>query len=134
MVRSARRGPADEAGVATLAAVAVLPAVILLVSAVAQFVVYYHAANLATAAAADALRAAQLADGSEEEARDRGQALLADAAPGLVLDPVVTVRRDAAAGRATAEVHGRAPRLVPVVPLGLEAVATGPVEAFEGGG
>lgn len=116
---------------ATLAAVLVLPAVIVLVSAVAQFVVYYHAANLATAAAADALRAAQLADGSEEEARARGQALLADAAPNLVLDPVVTVRRDATAGRAIAEVHGRAPRLVPVIPLGLEAAAAGPLEVFE---
>ena len=126
-LRPAGRLRADEAGAATLAAVLVLPAVILLVSAVAQFVVYYHAANLATAAAADALRAAQLADGSVEEARARGQALLADAAPGLVLDPVGTVRRDPAAGRAIAEVHGRAPRLVPVVPLGLEAVATGPV-------
>ena len=51
MARSTRRGLADEAGVTTLAAVVVLPAVILIVSAVAQFGVYYHAANLATAAA-----------------------------------------------------------------------------------
>lgn len=119
---------------ATLAAVLVLPAVILLVSAVAQFVVYYHAANLATAAAQDALRAAQLADATAEEARARAQALLADAAPGLVLDAVVTVRRDPTAGRARAEVHGRAPRLVPVVPLALEATAVGPLEAFGGAG
>jgi Flp pilus assembly protein TadG len=129
--RCARRGQGEEAGVATLAVVLVLPAVLLLVSTVAQFVVYYHATHVATAAAQEAARAAQLADGTEAAARKQGLDFLAQAGPKLVLEPRVVVTRDAVAEVARVEVHGRAPQLVPGVPLTVTATATGPLERFQ---
>jgi hypothetical protein len=131
-LRRARRAQGEEAGVATLAVVLVVPAVLLLVSTVAQFVVYYHATHVATAAAQEAARAAQLADGTEAAAREQGLAFLAQAGPKLVLEPRVVVTRDAVAEVAWVEVHGRAPQLVPgIVPLTVTATATGPLERFE---
>jgi Flp pilus assembly protein TadG len=130
-VRWTARAQGEEAGVATLAVVLVVPAVLLLVSTVAQFVVYYHATHVATAAAAEAARAAQLADGTEAAARQQGLDFLAQAGPKLVLDPEVVVTRDAVAEVARVEVHGRAPQLVPGVPLSVTATATGPLERFQ---
>jgi hypothetical protein len=132
-VRLTARAQGEEAGVATLAVVLVVPAVLFLVSTVAQFVVYYHATHVATAAAAEAARAAQLADGTEAAARAQGLDFLAQAGPKLVLEPRVVVTRDAVAEVALVEVHGRAPQLVPGVPLTVTvtATATGPLERFE---
>jgi Flp pilus assembly protein TadG len=121
----------DEVGVATLALVLVIPAVVLLVSTVAQFVVYYHASHLATAAAQEAARSAQLADGTEAAARARGEDFIAQAGPNLVLEPQVRVRRDVAAQVARVEVRGRAPQLVPAMSWTITARAAGPLERFE---
>lgn len=116
---------------ATLAVVLVIPALLFLVSTVAQFVVYFHAGHLATAAAQEAARAAQLADGSEAAARAYGQDFLAQAGPNLVLDPEVVVRRDLVAGVVSVEVRGRAPQLVPGLSMDITAEAVGPLERFE---
>jgi len=107
----------------------VIPAVLLLTSAVAQMVVYYHASNLATAAAQEASRAAQLLDGTAEGGRVAGEDFLAQAGPNLVLTPQVTVVRGA--DTVTAEVRGVAPRVMPGVTLSIRARAAGPVEVFE---
>lgn len=115
---------------ATLTLVLVIPAVVLLVSAVAQFVVYYHASHLATAAAQEAARAAQMADGTEAAARAQGRDFLAQAGPRLVLDPEVVVTRDVAAQVATVQVRGRAPRLVPGITTAITVEAGGPLEQF----
>ena len=123
-----RRG---ESGAATLAVVLVIPAVLFLVSTVAQFVVYYHASHLATAAAQEAARAAQLADGTEAAAQAHGQNFLAQAGPNLVLEPRVLVTRDTVADVARVEVVGRAPRLVPGISMTIRAEAGGPLERFE---
>ena len=116
---------------ATLAVVLVIPAVLFLVSTVAQFVVYYHATHLAAAAAQEATRAAQLADGTEESARAYGQDFLAQAGPNLVLEPQVLVTRDAVAEVVTVEVRGRAPQLVPGLSMDITVEAGGPLERFE---
>ena len=118
---------------ATLTVVLVLPVVVVLVSTVAQFVVYYHATHVATAAAQATARAAQLADGSEAEARRHGEDFLAQAGPRLVLDPEVVVTRDPTTQVARAEVRGRVPQLVPGMPTALRAQAGGPLERFEAG-
>ncbi len=47
-----------------------------------------------------------------------------------MLEPAVDVRRAADAARV--EITASAPRLVPAVPLGIHAVAAGPVERFMG--
>lgn len=119
---------------ATLALVLVLPAVVFLVSTVAQFVVYYHASHLATAAAQEGVRAAQLADGSEADARAQAQDFIAQAGARLVLDPQVVVTRDPVAQVARVVVRGHAPQLVPFLPTVLKAEAGGPLESFGAGG
>jgi hypothetical protein len=117
--------------VATLAVVLVIPAVLFLVSTVAQFVVYYHATHLAAAAAQETARAAQLADGSEAAAQAQGQDFIAQAGPNLVLEPQVLVTRDAMAEVVTVEVRGRAPQLIPGISIAISARAGGPLEHFE---
>ena len=117
-----------EAGVTSLSIVLVIPAVLLATSAVAQMVVYYHASNLATAAAQEAARAAQLQGGTAEAGRLAGEDFLTQAGPNLVLTPQVDVVRGA--DTVTAEVSGVAPRMLPGVTLTIRARAAGPVEEF----
>lgn len=114
---------------ATLTVVLVIPVVLFLVMTVAQFVVYYHASHLATAAAQEGVRAAQAADGTEAGAWDQAVDFLAQAGPSLVLSPEVDVTRGADSARV--EVRGQAPHIVPLINLGIRATATGPVERFD---
>lgn len=114
---------------ATLSLVLVVPAVLLATSAVAQMVVYYHASNLATAAAQEASRTAQLLTGTAGAGEAAGQDFLAQAGPNLVLAPQVSVVRGA--DTVTAEVTGQAPRVFPGVTLRVRARSAGPVEVFE---
>ncbi|MBW3575868.1 MAG: pilus assembly protein [Actinobacteria bacterium] len=126
------RARGEESGVATLAVVLAIPALLFLISTVAQFALYYHASHVATAAAQEAARAAQLADGTEAGARAHGYDFIAQAGPNLVLEPRVVVTRDTAAEVAQAEVHGRIPRLVPgMAAPTVSASAGGPLERFE---
>ncbi len=107
-----------------------VPAVLLMTSAVAQMVVYYHASNLATAAAGEAAREAQLVGGTAEAGRIRGEDFVASAGPNLILGAQVNVTRGA--DTVTAEVTGLAPRVIPGVSLSIRARSTGPAEKFAG--
>ncbi len=131
-LRAVARCPraAAESGASTLTVVLVLPVVLFLVSTVAQFVVYYHAAHVATAAAQEGVRAAQVADGTAGDAQAQATDFLAQAGPNLVLAPAVVVSRDTDVARV--EVVGHAPQVLPGITLGIRAVATGPVERFVG--
>ena len=119
-----------EAGVATLAAVLVVPAVVLVILMASQAVVYWHASQLATAAAQEGVRAAQVLDGTEADAQAHAQDFLAQAGPALVLSPSVHVTRSA--DRARVEIQATAARLVPGLSLDIHADASGPVERFVG--
>lgn len=114
----------------TLTVVLVIPVLLFLVMSVAQFVVYYHASHLATAAAQEGVRTAQALDGSAADAQIQTQAFLDQAGPNLVLGPVINVTRDADTARV--EIQAQAPQLVPGISLDLDAVASGPVERFVG--
>ena len=127
--RAGRRLRRGESGVTSLAVVLVVPAVLLLTSAVAQMVVYYHASNLATAAAQEATRTAQLMNGTAGAGEVAGRDFLSQAGPNLVLAPQVNVVRGA--DTVTAVVTGQAPRVMPGLSLSIRARAAGPVEAFE---
>ena len=109
--------------------VLVVPAVLFLTSAVAQMVVYYHASNLATAAAQEATRTAQLLTGTSAAGQAAGEDFLAQAGPNLVLAPQVNVVRGP--DTVTSEVTGQAPRVFPGTNLTIRARSTGPVENFE---
>ncbi len=106
-----------------------MPAVVFLLMTVAQFVVYYHASHLASAAAQEGVRAAQVADGTAADAEASAQDFLAQAGPALVLSPVVAASRDLVSARV--EIRARAPQLVPGVRIGIRAVAAGQVERFD---
>ena len=106
----------------------IIPGVLVLVMTVAQFVVYFHAYHLANAAAQEGVRAAQLADGSEDGARLQTQDFLAQAGPRLVLLAQVDVVRGADSARV--EVRGQAPQVIPGIRVAIHAVASGPVERF----
>ena len=114
---------------ATLAVVLVIPAVLALILTVAQFVVYYHASHLATAAAQEGVRAAQVADGTAADAEAHAQDFIAQAGPALVLSPVVAATRDLDSARV--EIRAQAPQLVPGIRIGIHAVAAGTVERFD---
>ena len=124
----------DEAGLATLALVLIIPAVVALVAAVAQYVVYYHADHLALAAAQEAVRAAQLADGTEAVAQAQTEDFIDQAGSRLLLDPQVVVSRDEVAQVARAEVRARVPQVLPGFSIVLAARASGPLERFEASG
>lgn len=115
---------------ATLALVLVMPGVLLLFMSVAQFVVYYHASHLATAAAQEGVRAAQSPDGTEADAQAHAQDFITQAGPALVLAPVVAATRDLDTARV--EIRARAPQFIPGIQIAIHAVASGPVEAFVG--
>jgi Flp pilus assembly protein TadG len=125
-----RRRGHGEAGIATLAAVLVMPAVVLVIMTVAQAVVYYHASHLATAAAQEGVRAAQSRHATEADGQAHAEDFLAQAGPSLVLGPTVDVTRTADTARV--EVRATAARLVPGLSLDIHAVASGPVERFVG--
>ncbi len=114
----------------TLTVVLVIPLLLFLVMSVAQFVVYYHASHLATAAAQEGVRAAQASDGSAAAAQTQTQAFIDQAGPNLVLGPTISVSRGTDTARV--EVRAQAPQLVPGLSLGLDAVASGPLERFVG--
>ncbi|HVM03354.1 MAG TPA: TadE/TadG family type IV pilus assembly protein [Acidimicrobiales bacterium] len=107
-----------------------MPAVVLVILTVAQAVVYYHASHLATAAAQEGVRATQVLDASEADGQAHAQDFLDQAGPTLVLGPAVEVTRSAEMARV--EVRATAARLVPGLSLDIHAVASGPVERFEG--
>lgn len=124
--RSAVRSP--EQGIATLSVVLVVPALLLAVSTVAQFVIVWHASHVAVAAAQEGARAAQMADGSTDAGRMSADDFIRQAGPHLVLGPAVTVTRSAES--VVVVVRGTAPRLIPGFPVAVRGSASGPIEAF----
>lgn len=123
-----RPGPAGERGAASIQTVITYPVVLLMVFAMVQGVIYYHAQNVARSVANGAVQAARLETGTEADgyaeaaARlDRGRDVFAS----------VDVFVDRGEEVATATVVGLAPSLVPGFRgLRVEQTATGPVERF----
>src|SRR3989440_600300 len=98
----ARRG---QAGSATLQTVLVMPLLLLLITLIVQFALWYHAAHIATAAAQDGARAARIEGGTAADGQARAQQVLEQL--GVLTGSSVTVTRDANVARV--EVHGYAP-------------------------
>ncbi len=106
------------------------PAVLLLVFAVIQGALYYHARNVALAAASDGLTAARARTGSSEEGL-RAAASFLERAGGrdVLLDARVAAVRGG--GTATVTVSGHVISLLPVLPgWSVSQTASGPVERF----
>lgn len=118
-----RRG---EQGLTSTELAVLMPVMIALVLVPFQVALWWHAHQIADAAAREAVDAAQIADATEEDGMRAAEWFL-DAA-GNITDPVVTVTRTA--DTVSVEVTGRAPRLVPGFDWQVVAHATGPIERF----
>jgi Flp pilus assembly protein TadG len=129
-VLSSRRRRDDAAGSATLEIVVLFPAVLLAIFGLVQGALYYHARDVALAAATDGLTAARSRDGTADEGRRAAVAFLSRAGGEHVL-PSSAVRSERSATTATVTVSGHAMSLVPGVPgWAVEQSASGPVERF----
>lgn len=113
-------------GVASTELVVAFPAVLLIVSLALQFALYLHAAQIAEAAAQEAVDAAQGQTDDDARGHRAASALLMDL-PALRRAEVRVTR---AARSVTARVDGSAPALLPGLDLTISATATGPVERF----
>jgi hypothetical protein len=104
--------------------------VLLLILGVVQGALYYHARDVALAAAADGLTAARSRTGSAEEGRRAAVAFL-DRAGGKDVQPAAEVRAVRTGAGATVTVTGRALSLLPGLPgWSISQTASGPVERF----
>jgi Flp pilus assembly protein TadG len=130
MPRSGGRRCDEDRGSATLEIVVLFPAVLLATSGLVQGALYYHARDVALAAATDGLTAARSRSGSAEEGRRAASAFLQRAGGEAVL-PASTVRAERTATTARVSVTGHALSLVPGLPgWAVEQSASGPVERF----
>jgi Flp pilus assembly protein TadG len=104
------------------------PVLMLMVLLVIQFGLWYHANNVAEAAAQEGVRTARVEGGSAASGQDRAEAFMADNAPSLVGDRIVTVTRTPETARA--EVSGSLAAIVPGFHLRVHAEAESPTERF----
>ena len=115
----------DEGLTSTELAV-VMPGLIALVLVPFQVGLWWHAHQVAHAAAREAVDAAQVADATEDDGIRAAEWFL-DAA-GNVTDPQVSISRTV--DTVTVQVTGRAPRLLPGFDWQVTAEAARPVERF----
>ena len=120
--------PGDERGAGTLETVLVMPLVLLLITAVVQFALWYHASHVALAAAQDGARAARVQGATGADGQARAASELDQLGHDLVLSSHVTVTRGLSV--ATVEVSGWAPQVVPLLRLPIHQHASSPVERF----
>lgn len=116
---------ADD-GVSTVELAVLMPVLLFWLMLIVQFGLWYHAKQVVTAAANEAVDAARLPTGTEE-AGDAGAALVLNTAGNLTGTSVVVSRT---AAEVTAKVEGHAPQLVPGFAWTVAAEATAPVERF----
>ena len=116
----------DEKGLTSTELAVLMPVLITLVLVPFQVALWWHATQIADAAAREAVDAAQVASASEDDGIRAAQWFLN--AAGNVTEPAVTVTRTP--DTVTVEVTGRAPRLIPGFDWRVAAHATGPIERF----
>jgi hypothetical protein len=125
-----RRRRDDERGVATIEMAVLFPVTLLMVFAIIQFGVWYHASDVAKAAAQEGVRAARVEGGNASDGAARADRVLDDNARTLIADRRVVPFRDNDVARV--EIRGTCLRVVPIpgLSLSVHAVAESPVERF----
>ncbi|HLY81403.1 MAG TPA: TadE/TadG family type IV pilus assembly protein [Acidimicrobiales bacterium] len=126
MTKAARRR--SQRGTTTLEAVLVFPVLLLLLMLIIQFALWYHATDVATAAAQDGVRAARVEGGTGQDGSARANTLLDEAARSILQDRKVVVARTTDDARV--EVSGTCIALVPFLHLPVRAVAESGTERF----
>lgn len=117
----------DESGQAA-EAVIVFPVLLLIIMAVVQFGLWYHAAAVAKAAAAEGVRAARAEGATDSDGASTTSAFLAQAGPTVVRDVQLTVSRDTETARV--EIRATAANVIPGLVFPVHALAQSPVERF----
>lgn len=116
----------DERGLTSTELAVLMPVLIALVLVPFQVALWWHAHQIADAAAREAVDAAQVVTATADDGMRAAEWFLN--AAGNIVDPEVTVTRTA--DTVSVEVTGRAPRLVPGFDWQVAAHATGPIERF----
>ncbi len=120
-----RRGRGEEGLTATQLAI-VMPALLFLIMLIVQYGLWFHAKQVASAAAAEAVDAAQVPDGLSSYGERAARSFLAQSAN--LRDVVVEVERSA--DQVVARVRGRAPQLVPGIAWTVASQVQSPAERF----
>ena len=121
-----RRQRRDEAGLTSTELAVVMPVLIALILVSFQVALWWHAKQVADAAAREALDAAQVETATEAAGEAAARRFLNVA--GNIEAPQVAVTRST--DTVTVVVTGRAPRLLPGFAWEVTARAVGPVERF----
>ena len=110
----------------TIQVAILFPAVLFWTMLIVQYGLWWHTKQVANAAAAEAVDAAQTSTGTARDGQDAANAYLDQA--GNLDHRTVTVERNPAT--VTAEVRGTSPRLVPGFSWSVTARSAAPVERF----
>ena len=116
----------DERGMTTIQVAILFPVVLFWIMLIVQYGLWWHAKQVANAAAAEAVDAAQVSTGSARDGEDAAASYLAQS--GNLDNLTVTVSREPTV--VTVEVRGDAPQLVPGFAWSVTARSTAPVERF----
>lgn len=117
-----------EEGDAVTETVVLVPVLLLLIMAIVQFGLWYHAENVAQAVAQEGVRAARAEGSLAQDGKARAEEFLAATGASIIDQPVIDVSRDAQ--RATVRVSGTAVAVIPGIRLAVLAQAVSPTEEF----
>jgi hypothetical protein len=118
----------NERGDATTEVVFVAPVLILLVSIVISFALWFHASQIARSASQEGVRAAKLPGGSTAIAEETTNRMIEQLGRSAIDAPVVVAERDERLTRV--EVRGKAMTAVPGLSLPVHAKASAATESF----
>lgn len=124
-----QRRRSRDRGSATLELVLIFPIVLTAIAGGITAALFFHARNVAQAAAQEGLREATAVNGTGQAGEQRARQFIDNAGGNDILRNV-TVTRSVSANWATVTVQGRSLTLLPGVNLPVEQSATGPVERF----
>ncbi len=116
----------SDAGMTTSQVAIVFPALLFWIMLIVQYGLWYHAKQVADAAASEAIDAAQTPASTQADGEAAARSFLA--ASGNLTAVVVDVRRDPTT--VFVEIRGDAPQLVPGFSWSVTSRAEGPVERF----
>jgi Flp pilus assembly protein TadG len=117
-----------ERGEATMEMTLIVPVLMTLLLLVIQFGLWYHANNVAEAAAQEGVRHARAADGSARDGQETAEAFLETNAPSVAATATVEATRSDATTRVA--VTGTLNAIVPGLELPVRALAESPTERF----
>lgn len=125
-----RPTPSVEAGSVSAEVAVTAPALMILILLAVQFGLWYHASNVARAAAQEGVRAARVEGATAADGKAEAQRFLAETGSKVVDSSDVASTRDASSARV--EVRGTVAGVLPGIHLPVRAVVQSPVEAFRG--